>query len=263
MSKLSLENYIVDLQKNGRWHFIRSEALSSCQMSNYSFQAALSEMTKKGVLISPKKEFYAIVPTEYIGKPLPPSSYIDALMKHLNKPYYVGCLSAAAIHGATHQQPMEFQVVTKGAIRNIELEGVRISFLAKKNIEEIPTDKVKTRTGYMNVSTVEVTLFDLVKYIEHAGYLDNVANIVIELQNKLRARNLGTASKAFETTVLQRTGYLIDQFCEDKALSRFVFEEVQKREPQFIPLATYSKRQSNKNDDKWKIKINETVEADL
>lgn len=263
MSKIILENYIVDLQKNGRWHFVRSEALSGCQMSNYSFQAALSEMNKKGVLISPKKEFYAIVPTEYIGKPLPPSNYIDALMKHLNKPYYVGCLSAAAIHGATHQQPMGFQVVTKGAVRNIELEGVRISFLAKKNIEEIPTDKVKTRTGYMNVSTVEVTLFDLVKYIEHAGYLDNVANIVIEFQNELRARNLGTASKGFETTVLQRTGYLIDQLCEYKSLSRFILEEVQKRVPQFIPLATYSKRQSNKNEEKWKIKVNDTVGADM
>ncbi len=232
-------------------------------MSNSSFQAALSEMNKKGILISPKKEFYAIVPTEYIGKPLPPSNYIDALMKHLNKSYYVGCLSASAIHGATHQQPMEFQVITKGAIRNIELEGVHISFLAKKNIEEIPTDKVKTRTGYMNVSTVEVTLLDLVKYIEHAGYLDNVANIVIELQSKIRARNLGTASKSFETTVLQRTGYLIDQFCEDKSLSRFIHEEVQKREPQFIPLATYSKKQSHRNEEKWKIKVNESVAADI
>ena len=263
MSKISLENYIVDLQKNGRWHFIRSEALSDCQMSNSSFQAALAEMTKKGALISPKKEFYAIVPTEYFGKPLPPSNYIDALMKHLNKAYYVGCLSAAAIHGATHQQPMVFQVITKGAIRDIKLEGVRISFLSKKNIEEIPIDKIKTRTGYMNISTVEVTLFDLVKYVEHAGYLDNVANIVIEIQNKLRARNLGTASKSFETTVLQRAGYLLDQFCEDKSLSRFMYDEVQKREPQFIPLATYSKKQSSKNEEKWKIKVNESVEADI
>ncbi|MBU2500813.1 type IV toxin-antitoxin system AbiEi family antitoxin [bacterium] len=33
-------------------------------------------------------------------------------MRYLAQPYHVGLLSAAAIHGAAHQQPMVFHVVT-------------------------------------------------------------------------------------------------------------------------------------------------------
>ena len=263
MSKKNLENYVIDLQKNGRCYFIRSEALEACQMSNSSFQAALRGLTKKGVLVSPKKEFYVIIPPEYKDRPLPPDHYIDHLMRYLNKTYYVGCLSAAAIQGATHQQPMEFQVITKGPLRNIELNGVRISFSSKKNISDIPTEKIKTKTGYMNVSTKEVTVFDLVKYVDKSGYLDNVVNIILEISNELRARNLGSISKLYETTILQRLGYLIDTYSEDKALTRFMHEEAAKREPQFIPLATYSNQKNGEMNDKWKIKINETVEADV
>ncbi|USN48380.1 MAG: type IV toxin-antitoxin system AbiEi family antitoxin [Pseudobdellovibrionaceae bacterium] len=263
MSKINLENYISDLQKNGRSHFIRSEALKACQMSNSSFQAALRELSKKGMLLSPKKEFYAIVPPEYKDRPLPPEHYIDQLMNHLNKTYYVGCLSAAAIHGAAHQQPMEFQVITKGPLRNIELNGIRILFSSKKNISDIPTEKIKTKTGFMNVSTKEVTVCDLVKYVEKSGYLDNVVNTIIEISKDLRARKLGSVSKHFETTVLQRLGYLIDTYSGEDELTRFIHEEVERREPQFIPLAIYSKQKDGKMNEKWKIKVNEVVEADV
>ena len=36
----------------------------------------------------------------------PPASwYIDDFMKAIGAPYYVGVLTAAALHGAAHQQP--------------------------------------------------------------------------------------------------------------------------------------------------------------
>jgi len=39
----------------------------------------------------------------------PPASL---LMRSLNKPYYIGLLSAATLHGASRQQPMEYFVGT-------------------------------------------------------------------------------------------------------------------------------------------------------
>lgn len=263
MTKYNLKNYIFDLERNGRNHFDRSEAILNCEMSNSSFQAALSRLSKKGRIISPKKEFYVIVPPEYTDRPLPPEHYINGLMNHLKKPYYIGCLSAAAIHGATHHQPMEFQVITKGPLRKIELNGVKINFFSKKNILDIPTVKIKTKTGFLNASSKEATVYDLVKYVERSGYLDNVANVIVELSNELRARNLGSVSKYYETTVLQRLGHLLDNFSKDNTLSRFIYDEVQKREPQFISLATYTKQKEGGIDSKWKIKINETVKTDV
>jgi hypothetical protein len=38
---------------------------------------------------------------------LPVYLFADDLMKSLKKNYYLGLYSAAAIHGAGHQQPME------------------------------------------------------------------------------------------------------------------------------------------------------------
>ena len=37
--------------------------------------------------------------------------------------------------------------------------------------------KIKTTTGYMFVSEPELTLYDLIKYPEAAGYLNNIATV--------------------------------------------------------------------------------------
>jgi hypothetical protein len=73
----------------------------------------LERQQKHGHLITPRRGFYVIVPPQFMswGAP-PPSWYIDALMRHEGRPYYVGLLKAAELHGATHHAVMEFQVVT-------------------------------------------------------------------------------------------------------------------------------------------------------
>ncbi len=263
MINKTLNSYVFELQKTGRSSFTRNEVFQSCRLSSSAFQAALSVLTRKGQIISPKKEFYVIVPPEYHDRPLPPSMYIDALMKYLKKPYYVGVLSAAATHGASHQQPMEFQVVTKGPLRDIELSGVRIHFFSKKNISEIPTTKIKTKSGYMNVSGPEVTVFDLIKYVERAGYLDNVVNVLIELSDKLRARQLAAVAKKFESTVVQRLGYLLDRYIKNKDLTHLMWEHLKKREPQATPLSVVGQPSKEEIDQKWLVWVNEIVEPDI
>ena len=51
-------------------------------------------------------------------------------MAHLNQPYYVALLSAAAYHGAAHQKPQVFQVMIPKARRGLECGGVRVDFVA-------------------------------------------------------------------------------------------------------------------------------------
>jgi hypothetical protein len=74
---------------------------------------ALTRLSTKGRVLSVYKGFYLIIPPEYTSRGLlPPMLFIDSLMKFVDKPYYVGLLSAAALNGAAHQQPQEFFVVT-------------------------------------------------------------------------------------------------------------------------------------------------------
>ena len=85
-------------------------------------------------------------------------------MKFLGHSYYVGLLSAAALHGAAHQQAQEFQVVTDTILRLARAGRGRIRFFVKKRLTETPTTDVQTETGTMRVSTPEATAFNLVRY---------------------------------------------------------------------------------------------------
>ena len=69
-------------------------------LSEVALDSALRRQRQRGRIVSPRRGFYVIVPQEYAlaGSP-PPSWFIDELMAYLGQPYYVGLLSAAALHG--------------------------------------------------------------------------------------------------------------------------------------------------------------------
>lgn len=99
-------DYISSLQINGRYTFTRLEALAALEITPEAFKLSALRLIKKNQLIRPKKGFYVVVPTEFQGTGAPPTAwYIDLLMKYSHQKYYVGILSAAASHGAAHQQP--------------------------------------------------------------------------------------------------------------------------------------------------------------
>ena len=76
--------------------------------------------------------FFVIIPLEYRSTmTLPPEWFIADLMACLEQPYYVGLLSAASLHGAAHQQPQQFQVVTTVPQREIRKKGLAIRFFFK------------------------------------------------------------------------------------------------------------------------------------
>src|SRR6266496_3549594 len=104
----SLSDLVDAFQATGRYVLRREEALKK----------AARRLAAKGRIAIPRRGFFVIVPIEYrsAGAP-PPSWFIDELMRFHGHPYYVGLLSAAALHGAGHQQPQEFQVVTNAQLR--------------------------------------------------------------------------------------------------------------------------------------------------
>jgi len=79
-------------------------------------------ISEKDEIAQIRQGFYVIIPPEYSKQGIiPPYLYIDDLMKSLDKPYYVGLLSAAALYGAAHQQPTGYTVITQSpAPRSID-----------------------------------------------------------------------------------------------------------------------------------------------
>ena len=206
-----LAAFVDDLQARGRYTFTRSEAASSRGYSEVALKAALRRLKRLGRVVSPRRGFYVIVPLEYREAGGPPASwFIDDLMRFLGQPYYVGLLSAAAIHGAAHQQPMVFQVITDRPTRPARAGRVRIEFHMSRQVETAPVLEMQTETGSMRVSTPETAAYDLVRFAPAAGHLSNVATVLGELAEKIEPDALVALAPAYAVPEVQRLGYVLD-----------------------------------------------------
>jgi predicted transcriptional regulator of viral defense system len=195
--------------------FSAEEARKALGVSHGALLDAAERQQRKKHLVSPRRGFYVIVPPQYLswGAP-PPPWYIDDLMRHEGRPYYVGLLKAAELHGATHQAVMEFQIVTDKRLPKIHVGRSAITFYYRKNMAAASKgiEDRKTDTGRMNISSVELTLLDLVRYPHAAGGLDNIATIISDLADRIDAGKLATLSETYERSIRQRLGFLLDRF---------------------------------------------------
>lgn len=181
-------------------------------------------------------------------------------MNYLNQPYYVGLLTAGALQGASHQQPTEFQVVTKKQLRPLNIGRASIKFYFKKNIQHIPIQKMKSEAGYFNVSSPEITAFDLIKYVKHVGAYHNVATVLEELSSKIDPVKLVEAVSFFDMPTAQRTGYLLETFGEFTVTQNLLLR-IKEEKPRHVSLRSDQPCRGEKNT-QWRIIINETIEID-
>jgi predicted transcriptional regulator of viral defense system len=211
----ALPSYLNGLLSAGRVVFTRDEAQKALGVSVGAFLDAAERQQRKHHLISPRQGFYVIVPPQYLawGGP-PPAWYIDDLMRQEGCPYYVGLLKAAELHGATHQAVMEFQVITNKRLPQLRIGRSNIAFYYRKNLGPIAAGIVdrKTDTGHMKLSSPELTVLDLLRYPRAGGGLDNIATVIADLTERLNAEKLATLAAAYERSVSQRLGYLLDRF---------------------------------------------------
>ena len=167
----------------------------------------------KGLAFSPTRGAYVLIPPQFrTWRAVPASHFVDNMMRYLGHAYYVGYLSAAEVHDAAHQRPQTFQVVTNERLRTRTFGRVRLTFILNAHTADRPTVTVNTPTGTIRVSTPEATILDLVSAPEHSGGLSNVATVMGDLLEdaKLNVPEIVRIAKGWPTTVVQRTGWLLD-----------------------------------------------------
>ena len=226
-----------------------------------------ARLRAKGQFFSPTPGVYVPVPAEYRSwRAVPANHFIDQLMGHLGHPYYVGLLSAAEIHGAAHQRPQVFQVITPARLRDRAFGRVRLEFVTSARTAERQTVTVNTPTGTMRVATPEITVLDLVTWPGRGGGLSNVATVVGELvdDGRLDVDALALEAATYPVAVVQRSGWLIEHVAallgtllDLEALARVARA---RREP--TPLSA-SGRRAGTLDERWNILVNVEVEPDL
>jgi len=256
-------DFIFDLMAQGRYTFTVNEIANVLGVSLTAARATLRRLHKKGLITMPYRGFWVIVPPEYRNfSCLPPDQFISQLMNHLKEPYYVGLLSAAEYYGAAHQRPQIFQIVLNKHRSPIECGRIKIGFIARKNLASIPTISRQTPRGFIQVSTPEVTAFDLVGYPEHSAGLDNVATILIQLAEHLDSNKIVTAARLSPTAWAQRLGYLLNLIGEISKAEKLA-EYVRQKNPAPTPLFRTKTFKGATKDPHWQIMINGEVEVDF
>jgi len=258
-----LRRWVDSLQSRGEYVFTQDQALSAIDHSPASVQRALHRLQTKGRIVRVRTGFFLIVPLEYSSAGAPPVSwFVDPLMKYLGKPYYVAILTAAALHGASHQQPQEFQIMTTRPLRPIVLGRSRVVFFTNAELQSASTMPMKTPTGSMLVSTPETTAVDLVRYYRAAGYLSNVATVLRELAPALDAKKLTQVAGRLATVAeARRLGYLLDHVGATK-LTKPLGEWLKHQKPSPAPLRPDRPYHGLEPDRRWGVVANEAIEIE-
>ena len=208
-----IENYLREIQSKGRYSVTLEELKSKFDASEKAIFQNIYRLKAKKQLSQIRKEFYVIIPPQYSNRGMiPPSLFINDLMEFINKDYYVSLLTAAALHGSGHQQPMEFQVITKKPpLRNIKNSKISIMFSVKEDWNNEQIIKFKTDAGYINVSTPELTAFDLVEYNKKIGGINRIIPIMDDLTENIKIKQFHKTAKDQKITNIQRLGFLLDE----------------------------------------------------
>jgi predicted transcriptional regulator of viral defense system len=180
-----------------------------------------TRLSQRGRGVPVYKGFYLIVPAEYAAiEILPPILFIDYLMEYIGKPYYIGLLSAAALYGAAHQQPQEFFIITTTKQLATQKKGIKINYIIKKKIQAQFLENRKTETGYVKVSSPELTTFDLVYYSNRIGGISRASTVLNELVESIQPDKIKhELVQSFSVSTIQRLGYILEYALKEEQLA--------------------------------------------
>lgn len=258
----TLNDYTLTLLARGKFFFSKQEAIVVLKLEPSQFRFQAYRLAKKKVIKRLFSDFYMIIPPEYyhLGS-LPPSWIVAPLMQYLGHEYYIGLLSAAALYGATEQQPMKLQVITNKQIKDIDLERSSIEFYMSKHSAVAAKTTMKVATGYVNVSTKEQTIVDLVKFYKVSGYLSNVALVIKVLAAECNTDLFAQVIKNEPNkTILQRLGYILEYMSLHK-LARVVENSLSERKIEYILLRPDYYIKEGQKSARWKVITNDSLDV--
>jgi len=121
---------------------------------------------------------------------------------------------------------------------------------------------IKIKTGFINVSSPELTALDLCSYIWKFG-VNRVKTILIELFEEMKPSLLKKVAKEYDNvSSLQRLGYILENFTGNEKLINAVYTVLQTKKTYYVPLSPKKEKKGAYNH-KWKIIVNMQIEPDL
>jgi predicted transcriptional regulator of viral defense system len=267
----TFDKFVRDRMAKSNYSFSIKEASQQPFKSYNAFKSGVYKLKKKGDVISPRKGLYIIVPSEYrsLGS-LPPEDLVPILHKGLvGIKYYACLLSAAFYHGASHQKPQVFQIMSDKRLAPIRIGKVSIEFIYKKSFENLPLKKIPVNTGYLEISSPEVTAMDLLLYPHHAGGLDHIATVLSELVEAIDLKKMiELIDIVSEKFWIQRLGYILEHIEPEDAKKRdelvdAIYEKIKKQIVYPVPLLPGLPIKGFSRNNRWRVIENTSIESDI
>lgn len=275
MQTRGVRPWLQQQMARGRLHVTREELMAAFPASSKTaLSQAISRAAADKLIAIGWKGFYLLLPPAYANrKTLPPSLYIDALMQYLGKPYCVGLLNAAEMYGAAHQRPLQYAVMTSNPPPRARTQGLtRLIFVAKREFNEgVPAElinRIKVQTGYISVTTPEVTALSLIQYNKVAGGLSQVVTVLEELMEACHFEQLSpVAFRYFPLSCLQRLGYIVEHVLRNEEQAEKILDFLKQNNIKYLqasPLSTgIPVKKDTPMDKKWRIFLNTELKSDF
>ncbi len=263
---MTVTNFIKERLSYEEYAFSWDDLAGSSNKSKIALKRELSRLVERQEIINLRKGFYIIIPPRYsIQKHLPIQLYIEKLFKHLTRKYYLGLLSAAKFHGASHQQIQRDYIITSiPPILDIKKKSIDIRFFTTskwpiKNILDQKSD-----AGYFKISSPALTAVDLIHYQSKIGGLNRILANIEEITEEIDYNDLNNLLGWYpHKSTLQRFGFILDELQTGKHLSEQLLEYLSSQKYYPVLLSPRSGQKPGAVKNPWKVDVNVKLESDI
>ncbi len=252
-----MEYFLNQIRSKGRYAVTLDELKNNFDSSEKAILQNIFRSKNKNQPAQVRKEFYVIVSPLYASKGMvPPTLLIGDLMEFLQRQYYVGLFSAAALHGAGRQQPMQFQVMTKKPpLRSIKSKKPDLRFYVKSRWHNEDIVHKKMETGHINVSSPYLTALDLIHYNKKIGGINRIIPIPEDLMEIMKISELMRTARDQRIPDIQRLGYLLEKLGNER-LSSTLHKRIENKTLRETPMSLAHRNRGGELQPKWKVILN-------
>ena len=251
---------------SGRPAFTLEEAMSATSLRHPAIALALHRLKVRKLIVSPMRGFYVCVPDRYqLRGEVPPSCYVDDLMRHLGRRYYLGLTSSAAIWGAGHQRVQkDFAVVTLPRMRGASLAHGMLRLVYR---DQMPEKHIVVRNadgGVVRFADAVLTAFDLVHHADLVGGMSSVATVLAELLESVDFAASSDLGAFVPCVVWQRLGYICENVIGNKEKADALYAVWRSLGLRAVntSLSPFEQRRDGELNRRWHVKINLNLELD-
>ena len=251
---------------SGRPAFTLEEAMSATSLRHPAIALALHRLKVRKLIVSPMRGFYVCVPDRYqLRGEVPPSFYVDDLMRQLGRRYYLGLTSSAAIWGAGHQRVQkDFAVVTLPRMRGASLAHGMLRLVYR---DQMPEKHIVVRNadgGVVRFADAVLTAFDLVHHADLVGGMSSVATVLAELLESVDFAASSDLGAFVPCVVWQRLGYICENVIgnTEKADALYAVWRSLGLRAVNTSLSPFEQRRDGDLNRRWHVKVNLDLEVD-